>query len=93
MPSTREGGDITVLGFTSGFDGGFSLIDVLSRSLTMTDTAIGPRENFEVLPKALTMHEVRPVIDRAFSIADHRDTYQCLESSIHLGKVAIDVAH
>jgi NADPH:quinone reductase-like Zn-dependent oxidoreductase len=91
--STRKGGDITLVGFASGFGGGLPPIDILSRSLTVAGTAIGPRENFEALLKAMDMHKVRPVIDQVFPFADYREAYRRLESGNHVGKVVIDVAH
>jgi NADPH:quinone reductase-like Zn-dependent oxidoreductase len=91
--ATRKGGDITIVGFTSGFGGGLPPIDVLSRSLTVAGTAIGPRQNFEALLKAMAMHEVKPVIDRVYPFAEHREAYRRLKSGEHVGKVVIDVVN
>jgi NADPH:quinone reductase-like Zn-dependent oxidoreductase len=91
--STRKGGDVTLVGFVSGFGGGLPPIDILSRSLTIAGTAIGPRGNFEALLAAMAMHEVRPVIDQVFSFAEYREAYQRIASGNHVGKVVIDVAH
>nr|GEX01774.1 zinc-type alcohol dehydrogenase-like protein [Tanacetum cinerariifolium] len=62
--ATRNGGDITIVGFTSGFGGGLPPIDILSNFLTINGTAIGPRENYEALLTAMALHEVKPVIDQ-----------------------------
>jgi transposase len=91
--STRRGGDVTLVGFVSGFGGGLPPIDILSRSLTIAGTAIGPRENFEALLAAMAMHEVRPVIDQVFPFAEYREAYRRIASGNHVGKVVIDVAH
>lgn len=91
--SCRIGGDITLVGFTSGFGGGLPPIDILSRSLRVAGTAIGARENFEALLAAMALHEVKPVIDRVYPFAEYRDAYQRLASGNHVGKVVIDVAH
>ncbi|MEM6162288.1 NAD(P)-dependent alcohol dehydrogenase [Erwinia sp. P6884] len=91
--STRKGGDITLVGFTSGFGGGLPPIDILSRSLTVAGTAIGPRQNFDALMAAMEQHEVRPVIDKVFPFATYREAYKRLKSGSHIGKIVIDVAH
>ncbi|MBL0408404.1 NAD(P)-dependent alcohol dehydrogenase [Microvirga aerilata] len=91
--ATRKGGDITIVGFVSGFGGGLPPIDILSRSLTIAGTAIGPRENFEALLAAMAMHEVRPVIDQVFPFAEYCEAYRRIASGNHVGKVVIDVAH
>lgn len=91
--STRIGGDISLVGFTSGFGGGLPPIDILGRSLHVAGTAIGPRETFEALLRAMALHEVHPVLDQVFSFADYQAAYQRLKSGNHIGKVVIDVAH
>ncbi len=91
--STRKGGDISLVGFTSGFGGGLPPIDILSRSLHVAGSAIGSRANFEALLKAMAMHEVKPVIDQVFPFADYREAYKRLKSGNHVGKVVINVAH
>jgi len=90
--ATRKGGDISLVGFTSGFGGGLPPIDILSRSLHVAGTAIGPRANFEALLAAMDMHKVRPVIDRVFPFAEYRDAYARLKSGNHVGKVVVEVA-
>ena len=90
--STRKGGVISVVGFTSGFGSGLPPIDVLSRTLTVTGTAIGPRVDFEALMAAITQHQIRPVIDGVFPFSAYRDAYRRLESGEHVGKIIVDVA-
>jgi len=91
--ATRKGGDITLVGFTSGFGGGLPPIDILSRSLHVAGTAIGPRANFEALLRAMALHEMHPVLDQTFPFADYQAAYQRLKSRNHVGKVAIEVAN
>lgn len=90
--STRIGGDIAVVGFTSGFGGGLPPIDILSRSLTLAGTAIGPRANFESLITAMAQHEIRPVIDSVFPFSEYREAYRRIESRNHIGKVVIEIS-
>ncbi|WP_202033763.1 zinc-binding dehydrogenase [Agrobacterium larrymoorei] len=91
--STRPGGDITIVGFTSGFGGGLPPYDILARSLSVAGSAIGPRENFEALLRAMDMHQVKPAIDQIFPFADFRDAFRRLKSGNHIGKVVVDIAH
>ena len=90
--ATRKGGIISVVGFTSGFGGGLPPIDVLSRTLTVAGTAIGPRVDFEALMAALAQHQIKPVIDHVFPFSAYRDAYARLKSGQHIGKIVIDVA-
>ena len=91
--STRIGGEIGLVGFTSGFGGGLPPIDILSRSLTIAGIAIGPRTNFEALLTAMAVSEVKPVIDRVFPFAEYREAYRLLKSGNFVGKIVIDMTH
>lgn len=91
--STRNGGDISIVGFTSGFGGGLPPIDILARSLRVAGTSIGSRETFDALLRAMALHRMHPVLDQVFPFADYRAAYQRLKSGNHIGKVVIDVAH
>lgn len=90
--STRNGGDVSIVGFTSGFGGGLPPIDILYRSLNVAGTAIGSRRNFEALMAAMNLHQVRPVIDSVFAFPDYAAAYQRLASGDHVGKVVITVS-
>lgn len=91
--ATRNGGDISLVGFTSGFGGGLPPINILAKSLHVAGTAIGSRATFEALLRAMALHEVHPVLDQVFPFADYQAAYQRLKSGEHVGKVVIDVAH
>ncbi|GFF82104.1 zinc-type alcohol dehydrogenase-like protein C1773.06c [Aspergillus udagawae] len=91
--SARIRGEIALVGSASGFGGGLSPVDILYRSLIIGSSTIGPRTNLETLLKAMTMHGVRPVIDRVYPFAEYREAYQQIQSGEHIGKVVIDVAH
>ncbi|WP_246164537.1 zinc-dependent alcohol dehydrogenase family protein [Halopseudomonas laoshanensis] len=88
--ATRNGGSISVVGFTSGFGGGLPPMDILSRTLTVAGTAIGPRSDFDALMAAMAQHEVKPVIDQVFPFSSYRDAYRRLESGEHVGKIVIN---
>lgn len=91
--ATRNGGDISIVGFTSGFGGGLPPIDILAKALHVAGTTIGSRTNFEALLRAMALHEVHPVIDQVFPFAQYRAAYERLKTGDHVGKVVIDIVH
>ncbi|MCX5541126.1 NAD(P)-dependent alcohol dehydrogenase [Paraburkholderia sp. CNPSo 3076] len=91
--STRIRGEIVMAGALGGLGGGLPVVDVLYRSLVIASATIGPRANFEALLQAMTMHQVRPVIDRIYPLAEYGEAYRRLESRKHVGKVVIDVVN
>ena len=91
--STKITGVIVLIGFASGFGGGLPPIDILSRTLTVTGSTIGPRTDFEDMLTAMAQSEVKPIIDQVFPFADYRKAYERLESGEHVGKVVISFAN
>ena len=90
--SLRRGGALSLVGFTSGFGGGLPPIDILSRSIAVAGTAIGPRVDFEALLAAMAVHQPKPVIDSVYPFADYEQAYARLKSGEHIGKIVISVA-
>ncbi|KAJ5955843.1 hypothetical protein N7501_010122 [Penicillium viridicatum] len=89
--STRVGGVVSIIGFASGFGGGLPPIDILTRGLTVTGSAVGPRLDFEAMLAAMAKHEVHPIIDRVYPFSEYREAYRRLESGQQVGKVVIQV--
>jgi NADPH:quinone reductase-like Zn-dependent oxidoreductase len=89
--STRIGGVISVIGFASGFGGGLPPIDILTRGLTVTGSAIGPRLDFEAMLAAMARHKIHPIIDRVYPLSEYREAYQRVESGQQVGKVVIQI--
>jgi NADPH:quinone reductase-like Zn-dependent oxidoreductase len=92
VASTRIGGEIALVGFASGLGGGLPPIDILSRSITIGGTAIGPRLHFEALLAAMSAHQMKPVIDQVFPFTEYPQAYRRVASGQMVGKVVIDVA-
>jgi NADPH:quinone reductase-like Zn-dependent oxidoreductase len=90
--SVKVTGVVVVIGFASGFGGGLPPIDILSRSITVTGSTVGPRVNFETMLKAMAQLEIKPIIDQVFSFADYSKAYERLESGKQVGKVVIKIS-
>ncbi|KAL4906221.1 hypothetical protein BDW74DRAFT_177240 [Aspergillus multicolor] len=90
--ATRIGGVVVIVGFASGFGGGLPPIDILSRNLTVTGSAVGSRLEFEDMLAAMARRETKPVIDRVYPFAEYQEAYKRLESGQHVGKVVVQVA-
>lgn len=92
--STAFGGEIAHIG-----GGGFSEAPgppfdprvLHGRSLTLRRITVGSRRAFEQLNRAITMHRLRPVVDRVFPFSDAADAYQQIQDRSHIGKVVITI--
>jgi NADPH:quinone reductase-like Zn-dependent oxidoreductase len=59
------------------------------RGITLGSISVGSRADFEVMNRAITMHLLRPVIDRTFPFAETKAAYRHFEGRGHFGKVVI----
>ena len=64
---------------------------VLTRRLRLLGITVGSREMFEAMNRAITVNELRPVIDRVYPFEQARDALHYLESAAHFGKIVITV--
>jgi len=90
MRATRMGGRISLIGVLSGA-GQFNPTPVLMKNLRVQGIFVGSREMFEAMNRAIALHQLRPVIDRAFPMSEIRAALRHLESGAHFGKVVIRV--
>jgi NADPH:quinone reductase-like Zn-dependent oxidoreductase len=91
LRAVRSGGRISLIGVLSGAAGPVDTVLVLMRSLRLRGIYVGSREMFEAMNRAVALHNMKPVIDRAFPFDEARAAMQYLESGAHFGKVVIQV--
>jgi NADPH:quinone reductase-like Zn-dependent oxidoreductase len=89
--AVRQNGCIVVIGTASGGEP-VSISPNLARSARLQPISVGPRQAFEAMNRAISMHGVRPVIDRVFPFERSVDAYHHLATRSHVGKVVIRVA-
>lgn len=91
LRAVSPGGTVSVIGVLSGGAGSMPLTPILMNNLRVQGILVGHRQSFEALLRALTLHGVRPVVDRVFPFAEARAAFDYLKSGAHFGKVVIRV--
>ncbi|MCP3143533.1 zinc-dependent alcohol dehydrogenase family protein [Pyxidicoccus xibeiensis] len=91
LRAVRVGGTVSVIGVLSGGAGNVPLTPILMQNLRVQGILVGHRQGFEALNRALTLHGVRPVVDRVFPFTEARAAFEYLKSGAHFGKVVIRV--
>jgi NADPH:quinone reductase-like Zn-dependent oxidoreductase len=91
LRAVRLGGTVSVIGVLSGGAGAVPLTSILMGNVRVQGIFVGHRQSFEALNRALTLHGVRPVVDRVFPFAEARAAFEHLKSGAHFGKVVIRV--
>ncbi|HEX4351076.1 MAG TPA: NAD(P)-dependent alcohol dehydrogenase [Verrucomicrobiae bacterium] len=85
------GGTISVIGGVSGFTSEVPLGDILGKSAVIRGIYVGSHEMFSAMNRAVSLHQLKPVIDRAFPFSEAPAAYRHQESGAHFGKVVITV--
>jgi NADPH:quinone reductase-like Zn-dependent oxidoreductase len=88
MKAVRLGGHIALIGVLSGA-GEVNPMPLLMKNIRLQGIYVGSRAMFEAMNRAITLHKLKPVIDRVFPFDQAIDAYKHLESGSHFGKVLI----
>jgi NADPH:quinone reductase-like Zn-dependent oxidoreductase len=90
LRAARMGGHVSLIGVLSG-GGQVNPLPVLMKNVRVQGIYVGSREMFEAMNRAVALHGLRPVVDRAFPFAEAREALRYLESAAHFGKIALRV--
>jgi NADPH:quinone reductase-like Zn-dependent oxidoreductase len=91
LRATRAGGEVSIIGVLSGLESKLNLGPVLHHSLSLHGIYVGSREMFAQMNQAIERQQLRPVIDRIFSLAQAAEAFRHLESGRHFGKIVIRI--
>ena len=83
------GGFIGIVGFVAGYTAQIPLRAVLGPMIRIQGIAVGSRERFEAMNRAIALQRMKPVIDATFDLAAARDAFTHLASGAHFGKVVV----
>ena len=92
IEAARVSGHIALIGILTGAGGAVVPTGIMRKSLTVHGIYVGSRAMFEAMTQAFALHEIRPVIDRTFSMAEARDAYRHMEGGRHFGKIVVSVS-
>ncbi len=91
LKAARTGGRISMIGVLTGSAGEINPLPVVMKKIRMQGILVGSREMFESMNRAVSLHMLRPVIDRVFPFAEAGDALRYMESGAHFGKICITV--
>jgi NADPH:quinone reductase-like Zn-dependent oxidoreductase len=89
--AVRQGGRIALVGVLGGGELALDIVPIFMRQIRIQGTFVGPRDAFESLVRAIAAHELRPVVDRVFPLADARAALEHLASGEHFGKIGLRI--
>jgi NADPH:quinone reductase-like Zn-dependent oxidoreductase len=92
LKATAFGGEVGVIGVLSGITGEVQLGAVLHKAIQLHGIYVGSRAMFAEMNRALSLHQIEPVIDRTFAFDDAPEAFRHLESGRHFGKIVVEVS-
>jgi NADPH:quinone reductase-like Zn-dependent oxidoreductase len=88
LRAVRMGGQISLIGVLSGA-GQANPMPILMKNVRVQGIFVGSREMFEAMNRAISAHQLRPVVDRVFPFAEAPAALRYMESAAHFGKICI----
>ena len=94
LRAVRRGGTVAMIGSVTGADvERLSLPTIFMRSVTMRGVAVGSRDLFEDMNRAISREQIRPVVHRVFSgLGSFHDALTEMASGSHFGKIVVELA-
>jgi NADPH:quinone reductase-like Zn-dependent oxidoreductase len=92
LMAVRPGGTLSMIGVLSGaYFGDILLPYVVSRQVRLQGVTVGSRQGLEAMCRAMTTHDIKPVVDSVFAMEDMPAAVAHLNSGKHFGKVCIEI--
>lgn len=85
------GGFVGIVGFLGGFETRLPLVPMLERMIRVQGIAVGARDQFEAMTRAIAAHDIKPVIDTIFPLERVADAFALMERGGHFGKIAVEL--
>ena len=92
MKSLVRGGRLVTCGATSGDQPPADLRRIFIRQLQIIGSTLGNRQELQALLAFCEQHQIRPVIDRVFSMDEVHAALDMLSNAEQFGKVALDLS-
>lgn len=92
LAAVRPHGQISVIGVLSGTASELNILPILMQGLRLQGVFVGHRESFEALNRAIAVHQLRPVVDQVFPLAEAREGFETMAAAKHFGKLCVRIA-
>ena len=92
LRAVRIGGSIYLIGNLSGNTAEVNLVQILMQNIRVQGVLVGSRETFEAMNRAVSLHKLKPVIDRVFPFEEATKAFEYMASGAHFGKICIRVS-
>ena len=91
LSAVRMGGYVAMIGVLTGGGGEITTASILRKSIHIQGIYVGSRTMFEAMNRAISLHELKPVVDRIFDFEEAPDALRHMESGAHFGKICLRI--
>ena len=89
LQAIRMGGQIHMIGYVGSKIGEINPLEILYRRAVVRGIPIGSRKSFERMNRAISLHKMRPVVDRVFPWTEARAALEYMRQGRHFGKIVL----
>lgn len=89
--SLHPSGQVNVIGYLGGQQGEINPLLILQRNARVRGIAVGPRQSFDAMNRAIEASGLRPLIDSVHDWLDLPGALAHLQSGQHVGKVVLRI--
>ncbi|MGN6259512.1 MAG: zinc-dependent alcohol dehydrogenase family protein [Ralstonia sp.] len=89
LKALRVGGQIHLVGYLAGRDGGVNPLEIFARKAILRPASVGSRASFEAMNRALTLHGLHPIVDQVLPWQDAPEAFRAMQTGQVFGKVAL----
>lgn len=87
--AARNGGRVSIIGNLGGLNTDVNVAYILHKFLTVQGIYVGSRDMFEAMNRAITLAQLKPVVDRVLGFHEAKEALRHMESGSHFGKIVI----
>jgi NADPH:quinone reductase-like Zn-dependent oxidoreductase len=89
IAALKRGGTLSLIGALAPGDA--NMVSVLMNSIRVQGVFVGSREMFASMNRAISLHQMHPVIDRVFGFGQVKEALALMESGSHFGKICVSI--
>jgi len=90
MRAVRRGGCISLIGVLAGGTQ-VNPLPIVMKNIRVQGIYVGSREMFKTMNRAISLHKLRPVVDRVFTFEEAPQALEYMQSGLHFGKICLRV--
>jgi NADPH:quinone reductase-like Zn-dependent oxidoreductase len=89
LMAIRVGGHVSIIGVLSGAAEPLMVPMLIWKAARMVGLAVGSREQYEDMCRAIDLHKISPVIGEVFPMADAKKALEHMQAGKHFGKIVV----